>query len=407
MLTKEQNQRLTSVEGDAPMARLMRENYWIPFSRIETLEAGKTTPTRVRLLGENYVAWRAPDGRVGFINEGCPHRGASMALGRIEGCAIRCIFHGWLFDVSGKVLDVPTEGDRSALVAPHVPLRHYQTIEKGGLIWVWLGKQDEAPEFPDFSWLDLPDANLWMTRSVWPVNWLQGMEAALDTAHVGHLHSGWAKPAEAMDEYSKLFRIQPRFTVEETGYGMRSAGIRTDDDGQSYVRISEFLAPFIVMTPGSLSGEKGEASLYLFVPIDDRSHLQFFGFFSQYSPLGAFFLRDRCTDPDNYVEVRGSAENNWGQDRDAMDRGHYSGFVDHILLEDAVVQTSMGTIADRTRDFLTQIDLGLQTCRQLLLKRLERFEAGEPVDGTMPGVTREVIARGALIPADQDWQEIR
>lgn len=407
MLTKKQNQRLTSVEGDAPMARLMRENYWLPFSRIDALEAGKTTPTRVRLLGENYVAWRAPDGRVGFINEACPHRGASMALGRIEGCAIRCIFHGWLFDVSGKVLDLPTEGERSDLVAPHVPLRHYQTVERGGLIWVWLGKQHEAPEFPDFSWLDLPAGHLWMTRSVWPVNWLQGMEAALDTAHVGHLHSGWAKPAEAMDEFSKLFRIQPRFMVEETEYGMRSAGIRTGDDGQSYVRISEFLAPFIVMTPGSLSGEKGEASLYLFVPIDDHSHLQFFGFFSQFSPLGAFFLRDRCTDPDNYVEVQGSAENNWGQDRDAMDRGHYSGFIDHVLLEDAVVQASMGPIADRTRDFLTHIDLGLQTCRQLLLRRLDGLEAGRPVDGSMPGVTREVIARGALIPADQDWRNIR
>jgi phthalate 4,5-dioxygenase len=407
MLTKEQNRRLTSVEGDAPMARLMRENYWIPFSRIEALEAGGTRPTRVRLLGEDYVAWRAPDGRVGFIDRGCPHRGASLALGRIEGCAIRCIFHGWLFDVSGKVLEVPTEGDRSALVAPHVPLRHYPTIERGGLIWVWLGNPGEAPSFPDFAWLDLPDENLWITRSVWPVNWLQGMEAALDTAHVGHLHSGWAKPAEEMDSYSALFRIQPHFTVEETGYGMRSAGIRTGEDGNSYVRISEFLAPFIVMTPGSLTGVKGEASLYLFVPIDDRSHLQFFGFFSQYGPLGPFFLRDRCTDPDNYVEVQGSAENNWGQDRDAMDQGHFSGFIDHVLLEDAVVQASIGTIAGRTREFLTQIDLGLKTCRQLLLKQLDRFEAGEPVDGTMPGVTREVIARGAIIPADEDWREIR
>ena len=406
MVTRGENDRLTSVEGDAPMARLMRENYWIPFSRIEALEPGKTTPPRVRLLGENYVAWRAPDGRIGFINEGCPHRGASMALGRIEGCAIRCIFHGWLFDVSGKVLDVPTEGDRSALVAPHVPFRHYQTVEKGGLIWVWLGKPGEAPDFPDFSWLDLPDEHLWMTRSVWPVNWLQGMEAALDTAHVGHLHSGWAKLDEAMDEYSKLFRIQPQFTVEETDYGMRSAGIRTKDDGEAYVRISEFLAPFIVMTPGSLSGEKGEASLYLFVPIDDRSHLQFFGFFSQYSPLGAFFLRDRCTDPDNYVEVEGSAENKWGQDRDAMDRGHYSGIVDHVLLEDAVVQASIGTIASRAHEFLTNVDLWLQTCRQLLLRQLERFEAGERMDGSMPRVTREVIARGALIPSDSDWRNI-
>jgi nitrite reductase/ring-hydroxylating ferredoxin subunit len=407
MVTRADNERLTGVEGEAPMARLMRENYWLPFSRIEALKAGATTPTRVRLLGENYISWRAPDGRVGFIDEACPHRGVSLALGRVEGCALRCIFHGWLFDVSGKVLEVPTEGDRSALVAAHVPLRHYKTVEKGGMFWVWLGNQDEAPEFPDFSWLNLPDENLWLTRSEWPVNWLQGMEAALDTAHVGHLHSGWARPDDAIDKQSNYFRLQPRFTVEETDYGMRSAGIRTGDDGVSYVRISEFLAPFIVMTPGSLDGQKGEASVYFFVPVDDRSHLQFFGFFSQHGPLGSFFMRDSCTDPDNYVEVQGSAKNNWGQDREAMDRGHYSGFIDHVLLEDAVVQASIGTVATREREFLTNTDLGVQTCRQLLLRQLDRFEGGEPVDGSMPGVDRSVIARGALIPADSDWREIR
>jgi hypothetical protein len=96
-----------------------------------------------------------------------------------------------------------------------------------------------------------------MTRSLWPVNWLQGMEAALDTAHVGHLHSGWARPPEDPKGQSQLFRIQPRFTVEETAYGMRLADVRAGDDGMSYVRISELLAPFTVMTPGALDGAKG------------------------------------------------------------------------------------------------------------------------------------------------------
>jgi nitrite reductase/ring-hydroxylating ferredoxin subunit len=406
MLTQEQNRRLTSVEGNAPMARLMREHYWLPFSRCEALVAGHTTPTRVRLLGENYVAWRTPDGRIGFIDQACPHRGASMALGRIEGCAIRCIFHGWLFGPSGEVLDIPTEGERSALVAPHVPLQHHPTVERGGLIWVWLGAEGEAPAFPDFAWLDLPADQFWITRSIWPVNWLQGMEAALDTAHVGHLHSGWARPAGEMGDNARLFQIPPRFTVEETGYGMRSAGIREGGDGTAYVRISEFLAPFCVMTPGSLDGTKGETSMYLFVPIDDRSHLQFFGFFSQAAALGPSFLRDLCTDPDHYVVVEGSAEDNWRQDRAAMDRGHFSGIPDHILLQDAVVQASMGPIADRSRDFLTNIDLGLHICRQLLLKQLDRFEAGEMVDGSMPAVTRDVWARGAMLQEGEDWTAV-
>jgi len=405
MVSRSENERLTRVTGDAPMARLMRDNYWVPFARIQGIEAG-APPTRVRLFGEDYIAFRADDGRLLFADEGCPHRGASLALGRVEnGCTLRCIFHGWLFDVSGEVVDVPTEGDRSAAVAPHVPFRNYPTVEKAGLIFVWLGG-GEQPQFPDFGWLDLPEENVWMTRSLWPVNWLQGMEAALDTAHVGHLHSGWIRPKEELTGQSKLMQIQPRFTVEETAYGMRSAGVREGDEGVSYVRISEFLAPFTVMTPGSLEGAKEETSLYFFVPVDDENHLQFFGFFSRHEALGSMFMRDRCTDPDNYVEVQGSKENNWGQDRDAMTRGHYSGIIDHVLLEDAIVQASIGTVASRQREFLTNIDLGLKTCRRLLLKALDQFEAGQPVDGSMPSINRSVIARGALIPSDSDWRDI-
>lgn len=406
MLTKEQNEKLTSVEGDAPLARLIRETYWVPFGLPASLVAG-ADPVRVKLLGEPYVAWRSKDGRIGFIDERCPHRGASMALARLEDCQLRCIFHGWAVDLTGACVDVPTEGERSATVAARVPVNRYVTAEKGGLLWVWLGGGD-PPEFPDFSWLDLPEDQIWMTRSVWPVNWLQGLEAALDTAHVGYLHSGYARERPAqLDDQMKRFAVDPRFEVDVTGYGMRSAGVRKCDDGLSMVRISEFLLPFIAMTPGSLNAEKGEASLYLFVPVDDRSHLQFFGFFNQNAPLGSFYLRDLCKDPDNYVVVEGSEADNWGQDRAAMAEGHYSGLGEHILLQDAIVQASMGPIADRTRDFLTHIDLGIQACRKGLLELIERFEKGEPVNGTMPAVTREVIARGGLIPSDKDWRDIR
>ncbi len=406
MLTKEQNQRLTSVEGDAPLARMMRDNYWLPFSRIEALESG-APPTRIKLLGCHYVAWRIEDGRIGFIDEGCPHRGASMALARVEGSVLRCIFHGWAFDVSGQCVEVPTEGERSAQIAARVPANPYRTVEKGGLIWVWLGEGD-APDFPRYPWLDLPEDHLWITRSVWPVNWFQGLEAAMDTAHVGYLHSGYARERASteLDDQTRRFAITPRFEVERTGYGLRSAGIRECDDGLSLVRISEYLLPFAVMTPGSLNGKKGEASMYLFVPIDDHNHLQFFGFFSQEEPLGDFHLRDLCEDPDNYSVVTGSAENHWGQDREAMSKGHFSGLGDHILLQDAIVQASMGTVADRTREFLTHIDQGILGSRQILLKLLDRYDAGEAIDGSLPEVTRSVIARGGLIPSSEDWRDI-
>lgn len=401
MLTKEQNQRLTSVEGDAPMARLLRETYWLPFSRIEGLRAG-AAPTRVRLLGEDYVAFRAEDGRVGFVDEGCPHRGVSLALARVEGCALRCIFHGWLIDVSGKVVDVPTEGERSALVAERVPVNHYPTVENGGLIWVYLGT-GEAPAFPDLPWVDLPDENIWVTRSVVPVNWLQGLEAGLDSAHVTFLHSSWSNG----NDQSSRFTVVPKFSVEETEYGMRAAAIRACDDGNALLRISEYIAPFIAMTPGSLDSDKGEGSFFMAVPVDDETHLLFWGLFNQNFPLGSFFMKDQCTDPDNYADLKGARENNWGQDREAMARGHFSGFTEQLFLEDVVVQVSMGRVANRTREFLTHTDVAVQRCRQLVLRLLDRFEAGEALDGSMPGVTHEVVPMGALIAADSDWRAIR
>ena len=143
-----------------------------------------------------------------------------------------------------------------------------------------------------------------------------------------------------------------------------------------------------------------------YIPLDKRGAEHLFGFFSQHERLGDFFMRQRCTDPDNYVEVTGSHENNWGQDRKAMADGHYSGFIDHVLLEDAVVQASIGSVADRTRDFLTHTDMGVQRLRKALLQAIDRFEAGEIFDGAMPSVNRQTIARGALIPSDSDWREI-
>jgi phenylpropionate dioxygenase-like ring-hydroxylating dioxygenase large terminal subunit len=405
MLTHEQNRLLTSVEGDAPMARLFRETYWLPFSRIAALKAGEP-PVRVRLLGENYVAFRTEKGRLGFIDERCPHRGASMALARVEGCNLRCLFHGWVLDVTGKVIDIPTEGEHSQSVAERVPVSQYKVHEAGGLAWVFLGA-GEPPVFPDFPWLDLPTENLWLTRSVWPVNWLQGVEAALDSAHVAFLHSAWPCQTSELDDQSRRMQVTPRYITEDTDYGMRAAAVRICDDGQALVRISEFIMPLVTMTPGSINGQKGEASLYLFVPVDDHSHLQFFGFFSQQGALGSFFMRDRCTDPDNYVDLQGSAENNWTQDRALMAAGHFSGYPNHVLLEDAIVQVSMGPVTDRTRDFLTRTDIAVQRCRHLLLDLVDRFDRGEPVDGSLPAVDRSVISRGAVMPAQTDWRTLR
>jgi len=139
MLTEEQNRLLTEVEGDAPFGQMMRERYWIPCARSASLVADGP-PQHVRLLGDDYVAFRAADGRIGFFDEACPHRGASLVLAHNSDCALRCLYHAWKIDVSGKIVDVPSEGARAATFGENIKVNTYPTFEGGGLLWVYLGK---------------------------------------------------------------------------------------------------------------------------------------------------------------------------------------------------------------------------------------------------------------------------
>ena len=152
MVTREENELLTRVEGEAAMGRLMREHYWIPFSLSSHLVHGEA-PMPVRLFGENYVAFRAQDGRVGFLDEHCPHRRASLTLARVEGNCLQCIYHGWKIDVSGCVVDAPTQLVRPERFAANVDVAHFPVREAGGLAWVWLGGGD-APPFPELPFAD-------------------------------------------------------------------------------------------------------------------------------------------------------------------------------------------------------------------------------------------------------------
>jgi len=236
VLTREQNERLTRVEGDAPMGRLMREHYWIPAVLSAQLVADGA-PVRVRLLGTEYVAFRATDGRVGFFAEACPHRGCSLVLARNEECGLRCIFHGWKIDVAGFVAEVPTHSPNAEAFAAKVPVAHFPVHEGGGIVWVWLGAAP-APTFPELPFTVLGDRRVWMTVTKAFCNWLQGVEATLDSAHVGTLHEayiarwteGGDKPlAKALDE------LAPRYDVERTRYGLDAVALRPLPDGRTYL----------------------------------------------------------------------------------------------------------------------------------------------------------------------------
>jgi len=415
MLNAEQNANLTRVESDAPMGALLRSWAWFPFAISTQLVAGDA-PLRVRLLGVDYVAFRTTDGQIGFIDEACPHRGVSMALARNEGCALRCIFHGWAVDACGKVVEAPTHHGDEVAFLKGIRTRHYPVQERGGLIWVWLGDLPAA-DFPDLPFFQLPEDHVWMTVTKVDCNWLQGVEGALDSAHVGTLHQSWVPRLAASTSTAggtiglALNAVAPRYEIQRTPFGLSATALRALTDDSTYVRTTQFVAPFINLVPGS---GHNEGSIFIGVPVDDTHHLLFFGYFSEQliidadTPRVQALISNGRIDRHNFAPFKGSRDNNWGQDRAAMAAGHFTGFTDNLLEEDIVVQVSMGAIANRTREHPSSSDVAIVQARMLLLRALRNHQEGEPPLAPHHGAWTgsDALPVDRIVTAGRDWRSV-
>ena len=402
MLTAADNDLLTRVEGDAPMGRLLRESYWLPFARSEGLPPGGA-PQRLRLLGRDFVAFRGRDGRVGLLDERCPHRRASLALARVEDCSLRCIYHGWRLDATGAVVEVPSEGERSAEFASRVKVNRYRIHEGGGLVWAFLGS-GEAPELPPLPFMRVPPESRWWSRMIVGCNWLQGFEGALDSVHLNWLHRGWN---DASSGQEALTAVSPSYQIEETDYGLRTAAIRELDDERLHFRVAEFIAPFYALSASRQPTIPSDCSVFISVPMDDASHLLFFGFWDEAGPLedvSGFFPDD--LDLDDMFSSADTSGNAWGQDRAAMEGGHFSGFTRSVLHEDLGVQLSMGPIVDRSEEQLCGTDLAIVRMRRQLLKRVRAAADGGAVDGSLRAyAAARSLPFSCVAPAGADWRQ--
>ena len=412
MTTRAENELITRIEGDAPLGRLIRANYWIPFAMSSHLVHGEA-PFPVRLFGENYVAFRAEDGRIGFLDELCPHRRASLLLARIEGNALRCIYHGWKIDASGCVIECPNQALRAEQFAASVQVTHFAVRESGGLAWVWLDHA-EAPPFPELPFGDEDLYRYWCVSRV-TCNWLQGVEGTIDSSHVGLLHQTWIAEAAKMAEHSNLtFALEqpPTYETQPTPYGMRAAALRKMADGETYVRITEHLMPLVTVVPiGRAMPRAG--SVFVISPMDDTHHLLFFGYFGD-TPHSAKPPEEICMqaadyvpDPHDYTRLRGDRWNAWGQDRSSMASGHFTGFARSLLEEDAVIQTSMRPIVDRSEETLSSSDVAVARTRRMLLDALSAADAGElpPGSALTPQGVRLPNALEVIVEAGERWQD--
>jgi phthalate 4,5-dioxygenase oxygenase subunit len=422
MLTTEENELLCRVGPDAPMGKMLRR-YWIPAVRSEDLEAGGA-PRRVRLLGENLVAFRAPSGEVGVLDENCPHRGASLVLARNEECGLRCLYHGWKIAPDGRVLETPPEPEELGF-KDKVRALAYPCYESGGFVWTYMGPPGTAPRRPDFAFTHVPASHRMVMTSREECNFIQTIEGVIDSSHSNYLHSGGIKPAVGMatTEFKGAHDVDlnrpsndgaPKLEAQNTAYGFRYAAIRIptrDADRNRYIRVTLFAAPFHAFIPGP----DGWIFMQMFVPIDDE-HTMFHFIRCAPEPLDEAARMRHLTwsgtrpgiDVDaDYRKIR-TKENNWLQDRDAMRRGESFSGIFGVNNEDFVVQESMGPLYDRRKEHLGTSDVAVIRMRRLMLDSVRAFtERGEtPLGLSEPFDYAKIHAEEKTIPLAMPWQTV-
>ena len=405
MLSREDNELITRVCGDAPLGQMIRTHCWIPAGVSPQLVADGA-PVRVRLLGDDYVAFRSTDGRIGFFDEACPHRGVSLALARNEANGLRCIFHGWKYTVDGACVEVPTQPINHDAFCKNVRVAHYPVREAGGVFWVYLGS-GEPPPFHEFAFLGLPvPTHTYAFMQKGDFNWLQAVETTMDSSHLGILHSTSIK--QLGDIGITKDYTAPTYETEHKPYGFRYASIRQMNDGQAYVRVNTFVAPWFSLIAGTKITDQG-GTVQFTVPSDDEHSLFFL---LEYRHDGVKMegnkVAEGMTDLAKWPpKPPGGPETSWGQDREAMKRGHWTGFTANLLTEDLAVVTSMLPIIDRTKEQLNAADTAIVNVRRSVLQAVREFMAGETPACVKRAEVDEasIVPRSDIIPDAAAWRE--
>jgi phenylpropionate dioxygenase-like ring-hydroxylating dioxygenase large terminal subunit len=404
-LSREDNDLLTRVENGAPMGEMIRQHYWLPAIPSSKLEAGGR-PFRVRLLGLDLVAFRSPDGSVGIVDERCAHRKASLALARNEEGGLRCIYHGWKFNPAGEVIEAPNHTGDQAQFCRHVKVNRYQAADRGGIVWAWLGQGETAPKFPDLPFVDLPPTHRSVTSTQVPTNWVQGVEASMDSSHVGVLHESTTQMTAGGGNERLIMTkaLAPKLEFEDRPYGYRYAALRPLPDDRFYARVNNFVMPWFGIICAPHPG--GPSTVFFSTPVDDVTHRAWFVHFNATAPLGMTIM---SASPDvwNFPPLPpGGPDDNWGQNRDLMKRGHATGFPQHLGTEDFAMFLSQGPIADRTTEQLCSADGAVLRVRQALLKSVREFMAGQtPTMAAHPDLDyRRIQSIGGVLPAGTDWR---
>ncbi len=407
MLTKEQNE-LVSQTGPGTMMGDLFRCYWLPILLSEELAEKDGAPVRVKHLSERLLAFRDTDGKIGLIDEFCPHRGASLWFGRNEECGLRCPYHGWKFDRTGQCVDVPSEAVESGY-AKKIKLTSYPTVEKGGVIWAYLGKPENMPPEPSYEFCVVPDKQRFVSKRFQDCNWLQSLEGGIDSSHVSWLHSGDVKAdplfKDAGGNKYNLADLSPVFEVVESDGGLLIGARRMAEDSKYYWRITPWLMPCFTAVP-----PRGDYPMHghFWVPIDDETC---WAWSYDYHPVRALtdaevgHMRDglgvHCEYvPGTYIP-KANKSNDYLMDRAAQKSGRtYSG-IKGIAIQDGSLQESMGPIIDRTKENLVGCDNGIIMARHRLMRAAKALREKGVLPPARSQEEQSVRACATLLPRDQ------
>jgi phenylpropionate dioxygenase-like ring-hydroxylating dioxygenase large terminal subunit len=388
--------------------------YWLPVCSSAQLAKPDGDPLRVTLVGERLVAFRDSNGKVGVLDELCPHRGASLALGRVEECGIRCLYHGWKFAVDGTVLDTPNNRDES--FKKRVKARAYPVREEGGLVWTYLGPAEKLPAFTRYAFMDVPDEHRTVLRVNVKANYLQLLEGGFDSSHVGILHSNVARPGwidnavtRSADETNpanlSVDDNAPTLDPENTDFGFYYAAFRQAGDAKGTINVR--VVPFIMPSTRIIPAPTQFYTVFE-TPADDESTSTFLVIHGQ-APVDRERVKallglddPRCWSEKD-CEFKLSWADRFGQDRQRM-KENWTG-LRGVEQEDAVISLSMGPIFDRSKEHLVPADKAVVRVRQRLLESARTVEqGGDPV-----GVGVDLADVGAPdvnVAADTNWRTI-
>lgn len=424
-IVHENNELMTRVGPGTPMGEVLRR-FWTPALLTSELESDGA-PVRLRIYGEDLVAFRDSNGEVGIVDAYCPHKAAPLFFGRNEQCGLRCVYHGWKFNVKGECVDIPNiiPPDNYDTLVKRMSIKAYDTAEAGGIVWIYMGPSDKRPGVPHFEWMDLPSDHYYVARWVQRSNWIQGMEGELDSSHISFLHSRINFGESTLGKGGSLATDgAPRMYVKETDYGFYYAA-RRDYNGKYYWRVTHWMLPSWSSAGPSPDDFFGHGRAW--VPIDDYLTTTFSFQYRVDRPLnnkeheelssGVVFppLCKRGTlelphghKIDTFLPTQ-TKENDYKIDRNLQRTESYSGIYG-VNTEDRGLQEGMPSIpgdspgiVDRTREHLVASDAPVIAARRRLVRLAKDLQNGVEPAANLP---ESYMQRGlAIISPIEDFQE--